>query len=66
MVVQFVLLHFKPEREMELCQIEEANAIGASSILHARWIKLPHRRAPNQTCSHVIFVFSMPDTANKY
>ena len=40
-VVQFVLLHFKLEREVEIRQIEEANAIEAGSILHARWIKPP-------------------------
>ena len=65
MVVQFVPLHFKPEREVELRQIEEANAIGAGSILHTRWIKPPHRRACDQTCGNVIFVFSRPNTANK-
>ena len=65
MVVQFVPLHFKPEREVEIRQVEEANAIEAGSILHARWIKPPYRRAPNQTCSHVIFIFSKPDTTNK-
>ena len=65
MVVQFVPLHFKPEREVEIQQVEEANAIEAGSILHARWIKLPYRRAPDQTCGHIIFVLSKPDTANK-
>src|SRR6266481_7904698 len=34
------------------------------SIMCARWIKLAHRRAPDQTCGHAIFTLSRPEVAN--
>ena len=60
-----MLLHFKPERTTELRQLEEDNGLPTNSIMHARWIKLPHRRVADQTCSHAIFTLSEPAAANK-
>ena len=35
LVVQFVPLYFKLEKEMEICRIEEDNDLPTSSLLHA-------------------------------
>src|SRR6266481_3826769 len=64
LVVQFVPLHFKPERDLDLQCLEEENSLPARSIMHARWIKPAHRRAPDQTCGHAIFTLSRPEVAN--
>ena len=64
LVVQFVPLHFRPEKTMELRQLEKDNDLPENSILWARWIKPAHRRTVDQTCSHAIFTLSKPETAN--
>ena len=64
-VVQFVPLHFKPDRTPEIRQVEKDNDLPDGSLLRARWIKPAHRRARDQTCGHVILVASTADTANK-
>ena len=46
-------------------QVEKDNGLPDGSLLRARWIKPAHRRARNQTCSHVILIASAADTANK-
>ena len=65
LVVQFVPLHFRLDKDREVRQVEEDNSLPVGVILHVRWIKLPHRRVLDQTCSHAIFVVSKPDTTNK-
>ena len=39
MVVQFVPLFFKPEKEAEICQVKRDNDLPEGSILRAHWIK---------------------------
>ena len=65
MVVQFVPLFFKPEKEAEIYQVERDNDLPEGSILHAHWIKPAYRQACDQTCGHVIFVASTANAANK-
>ncbi len=65
LVVQFVPLHFKPERDTEIGSLEKDNGLPAGSILRAKWIKPAYRRSPDQTCGHLILVASKPETANK-
>ena len=65
LVVQFVPLHFRPDRDSDVRQIEEDNGLPSGAVLRARWIKPPHRRALDQTCGHAIFVVSKPEVANK-
>ena len=38
-MVQFVLLTFRPDREADLHKVEEANSIDVGGIVRARWIK---------------------------
>ena len=64
-VVQFVPLFFKPEKEAEIHQVERDNDLPDGSILHACWIKPAYCQAHDQTCSHIIFVASTTDAANK-
>ena len=56
LMVQFVPLYFKPEKEMEIRWIEENNDLSTGSLLRAQWIKPVYRRAHDQTCGHVILV----------
>ena len=65
LVVQFVPLYFKPEKEMEIRWIEEDNDLSTGSLLRARWIKPAYRRARDQTCGHVILVASTAEAANQ-
>jgi hypothetical protein len=39
LVIQFIPLHFEPEREGELWGIEETNRLPRGTIDKARWIK---------------------------
>ena len=65
LVVQFIPLYFKLDKESEMRQVEKDNSLPDSSLLWARWIKLAHWRACDQTCGHIILVASAADTANK-
>ena len=65
LVVQFVPLYFKPEKDQEIHQVEEDNGLPASSLLCACWIKPAYRRACDQTCGHVILVASAAEVTNK-
>jgi len=65
LVVQFVPFTFRPDFEAELRRVEVDNGMEADSILHARWIKPPHRRSQSQTCGHIILVISKPAIANR-
>ena len=64
LVVQFVPLQFRPDSEPELRDIEEANMLPKNAILWAQWIKPAYRRAPDQTCGHVLVVMTKPEDAN--
>ena len=64
LVVQFVPLQFRPDDEARLCDIEETNAFPRNAILRACWIKPAYRRAPDQTCGHVLAVMTRPGDAN--
>ena len=64
-IVQFIPLHFKPDKAPEIHQVEKDNGLPDGSLLCAHWIKLAHRRARDQTCGHVILVASTADTTNK-
>jgi len=64
LIVQFLLLHFKPEKEAELRAIEADNKMATGAILRVRWIRLVYRRVLEQMCGHIIFTLSTPDMAN--
>ena len=64
-VVQFVPLSFKPNKDDGLWEVEESNGMKTGVIQRARWIKPISRQSPTQTCSHVILLFLSPDTANE-
>ena len=42
-VVQFVALTFRPDRDTDLREVKEANSIDMGDIVRARWIKPPAR-----------------------
>ena len=65
LVIQFVPLHFKPDRETEIRGLEEDNKMPTDSIQRAHWIKPAYQRAPEQTCGHLLVVMSGPESANK-
>ena len=65
LIVQFIPLHFKPDKESEIHQVEKDNDLLDGFLLHIRWIKPAHKRVHDQTCSHIILVTSAADTANK-
>ena len=64
LVVQFVPLQFRPDSERELRDIEETNMLPNNAILRARWLKPAYRRAPDQTCGHILAVMTKPEDAN--
>ena len=64
LVVQFVPLYFKLEKDPEIHQVEEDNGLPAGLLLHAHWIKPAYQRAHDQTCGHVILIASAADVAN--
>ena len=63
-VVQFVPLTLRPNKEVDLREIEEVNGLAKGDIIRARWIKPAARRSPSQTCGHAIFSFTTPQAAN--
>src|SRR6266481_4898681 len=63
-VVQFIPLTFKPDREVEIRELEESNRTEKGIIAWARWIKPISRRSPTQTCCHAIFSLKSPQAAN--
>ena len=63
-VVQFVPLTFRPNREVDLQEIEEVNGLEEGNITRARWIKPAARHALLQVCGHAIFSFLSPQPAN--
>ena len=65
LVVQFVPLYLKPEKDPEIRQVEEDNGLPTGLLLHACWIKPAYRRARDQTCGHIILVTSTADVTNK-
>src|SRR6266481_986303 len=63
-IVQFVPLTLRTDREMDLQEIEEANSTKHGEIFSARWIKPVTRHKPTQTCGHIILAFRSPHSAN--
>ena len=64
-VVQFVLLSFKSDKDNGLREVKESNGMKTGDIQRARWIKPISRWSPTQTCGHIILSFTSPDTANE-
>ena len=64
LVVQFMLLHFRPDSDSSLWEVKEANQLPKNAILWAHWIKPAYRWALEQTCSHVLIVMTKPADAN--
>ena len=63
--MQFVLLTFKPDRDIELLELEELSGLDSRDILNARWIKPATRCTLNQMCGHAIFSLTLPQVANE-
>ncbi|KAI0026639.1 hypothetical protein K488DRAFT_22400, partial [Vararia minispora EC-137] len=61
----FVPLHFQPEQERDLREIEHVNQIDPESIIRARWVKPTHFRREGQEVGHAILTFASAETANK-
>jgi hypothetical protein len=65
LVLQFIPLHFEPDKDNEIRNIENTNKHPLGAIDRARWLKPTHRWAPNETCGHALITFTNPETANK-
>jgi hypothetical protein len=65
LVLQFIPLHFDPNQDAEIRNIENTNGLPRGSIDHARWLKPTHRRSPTQICGHALVTFTGPEVANK-
>ena len=57
-VVQFVPLMFRLEKDMDLSELEQVNGLEDRAVTKARWIKPAARWSPSQTCGHMILSFS--------
>ena len=64
-VVHYIPLTFRPEKEVDLREVEEANGLQMGDIVKARWCKLAARRSPRQTCGHAVFSFHSLEAANQ-
>ena len=58
-------LNLNTDSSDHLKEIAEVNNIQQGDLSSMCWIKPPARRAPNQTCGHLILFFSDPDAANR-
>ena len=65
MVVHFIPLTFRLEKEVDLQEVEEANGLQLGDIVKAHWCKPTARRSPRQTCGHAVFSFLSPEAANQ-
>jgi hypothetical protein len=65
LMVPFVPLSLRPERETDLREIEEQNDLKEGDISGARWIKPVHRRAENQLVAHLLLIIKSAGTANR-
>lgn len=65
LVVPRVPLTFKPENQLHLREIKEANSLPTHIICKARWIKLVAHRWTDQTHAHAILTIALVNTANK-
>ena len=64
LVVQFMPLHFRPDSDSSLREVEDANQLPKNAVLRAHWIKPAYHWAPEQTCGHVLLVMTKPADAN--
>ena len=63
--VQFIPFSFTPSTDIDLREIEEVNSMARDSVIRAKWVKPPTRRAKSQSCGHLILTLSSPQAANK-
>ena len=63
-VVHYIPLTFRLEKEVDLWEVEEANRLQMGNIVKARWCKPVARHSPRQTCGHAVFSFHLLEAAN--
>ena len=61
----YIPLNLNTDSPGHMKEIEEVNNILPGTLVNLHWIKPPARRAPTQTCSHLVLTFADPDTANR-
>lgn len=64
-VIQFVPLHFGPDRSEEMRHVEETNKMSPGSIMSTHWLKPTQCRDPKQTCAHTLITFHSTEVANR-
>ena len=64
-VIHYIPLTFRLEKEVDLQEVEEANRLQMGDIVKARWCKPAARHSPRQTCRHAVFSFPSPEAANQ-
>ena len=52
------VLMFRPEKDMDLRELEQVNRLEDRAVMKVRWIKPAARQSPSQTCGHMILLFS--------
>ncbi|KAF8808246.1 hypothetical protein BYT27DRAFT_7210952 [Phlegmacium glaucopus] len=63
-IAYYVPLNLNTDSQEHLKEVMEVNNIQMGDLTSMRWVKPPARRAPTQTCGHLILLFSDPDAAN--
>jgi hypothetical protein len=63
-LAEYVPLSFDTNERTHLAEVERDNGLETKGILHARWIKPPHRRTAMQRTAHVILCLSQLAGAN--
>ena len=63
-VLQFVPISFNPSQRANLTDLERENGWKEGSMLTARWIKPPERRANDQQVAHILATLGDVQTAN--
>ena len=64
LVIQFIPLHFGPDRDNELRNIKGTNRLPHGAIDRAKWLKLVNQRLPSQMCGHALITFKRPEVAH--
>jgi hypothetical protein len=65
LMIQFIPLHFGPNKDNELRHVEGTNRLPHGAIDRAKWIKPVYHRSPHQTCRHALITFTSLEVTNR-
>jgi len=64
-IIQFVPINFNPNNTSDIKELEDENGWKPGTVLTARWIKPPAKRANHQQFAHIIATLNDPMAANE-